>query len=380
MNIPGRKFLVAIVRAVVLACVLCLAFVPGTRAESEKLTVRVMTRNMDAGTDLLYVAGATNLAQFIEGVTKTVAEIQASNLPARAAQLAVEIEKTKPDVIGLQEVTTWQFETAAGVVTYDQLELLQTALKAAGLHYRVAVKQQLTNIPVDIPGLLSVRFTDHDAILVRSDLPPGHLDVIGTETHLYENLLPFPTPFGTIQSLRGWIAADFKIRGARFKFADTHLESPVPGENFDQTALLQLAQANELITALGMSDLPVILAGDFNSDAEPTQLGPDKTASASFIVEMGYTDAWRALTPATDHGYTWALFLEDQASPPPYVLVTTAPFERIDLIFSRGPIPLSVEQTGTGPGAGGVYASDHVGVVATFDLENHRPVVPVRGR
>ncbi len=379
MNIPRRKFLVAVARATVLACVLCLAFALGAQAESQKLTVRVMTRNMDAGTDLLYVAGASDLNGFVAGVLKTVAEVQASNLPGRAAQLAVEIAEAKPDLIALQEVTTWHFETASGTVTFDQLNLLQDALDAAGLYYEVAVKQQLTDIPVEIPGVLSLRFTDHDVILVRSDLPPGHLEVLGTETHLYDHLLPFPTPFGPIPSLRGWIAADIRIRGARVKVADTHLESPVPGENFDQTALLQLAQANELVTALEQTDLPVILAGDFNSDAEPTWLGPDKTVTAWFIVGKGYTDAWRALTPARDHGYTWALFLEDQASAPPFVLPTT-PFERIDLIFSRGPIPLSVEQTGTGPGAGGVYASDHVGVVATFDLENHRPVVPVRGR
>lgn len=378
MSMPRRKFLGAALLATALACLLCFGFTAGAQAESEKLTVRVMTRNMDAGTDLLYVAGATSDAEFAQGVVATVNEVLASKIPERAARLAAEVMETQPDLIALQEVTTWRIQPAGGTAgVLDQLELLQTALEVAGLHYRVAVKQQLTDIPVVIPQIVSVQFTDHDVILVRSDLPPGHLDVIGTETHLYGLLLPFPIPGGSIPVLRGWISVDAKIRGARFKFVDTHLESAVPGLPFEQSVYYQQAQAIELLTALQETELPILLAGDFNSDAEQTGIGPDQTGTAALISSQGYTDAWRAvhLNPG-DHGFTWPLFLED----PPLYDGLPLLCERIDLIYSAGPVPLSAVQTGTSSGPGGIYASDHVGVVATFSLENHRPDVPVRRR
>ncbi len=369
------RFFLVLVSALIFLC-----FAATLQAESvDKLTVRVMTRNMDAGTDLNYIAGATDEASFAAAVYQTYAEVLlAGGIPERAAQLAEEIVIAQPDMVALQEATIWHLEGPLGNAEFDQLELLQAALSAVGAHYRVAVVQQLTDIPVIIPPLnLNLRFTDRDAILVRSDVPPGHLDVIDTEKHLYENLLPFLTPAGEIPIYRGWIAADVKIRGARFKFVNTHLETPIPGENFEPTAFLQLLQAMELVGGLNETELPVILAGDFNSDAEAAGIGPDQTLSAAFISGMGYTDAWHAIYP-DEHGFTWPLFLEDQQ--PPNFVIPSTPVERIDLIFSRGPELLSVEQTGMVPGSSGYFASDHVGVMADFQLENHRPDVPVGPR
>jgi endonuclease/exonuclease/phosphatase family metal-dependent hydrolase len=311
----------------------------------------------------------------------TFAEVYASNIPARAEQLAEEIAAVEPDLIALQEVTLWNILDPNGSpVVYDQLELLKSALDAKGQHYRVLVVQPLTDILLPISDLFTARFTDHNAILVRSDLPPGHLDIVGTESHLYENQLFFtlPAPFDTTIPLpNGWMAVDVKIRGARFKFVNTHLLSPVPAavspDAFDATSQLQQAQAYELLDALSATSLPVILAGDFNSDAEVPQHTPDNTPTVGIISTSGYQDAWHYLNPE-DAGYTWPLFFEDQLS-----IYPTSPFERIDLIFSRGPVPLAVERTGTSPGETGVFASDHVGVVADFALQNHRPEVP-RGK
>ena len=66
-------------------------------------------------------------------------------------------------------------------------------------------------------------------------------------------------------------------------------------------------------------------------------------------------------------GYTWPLFLEDQLAGIDPALFA----ERIDLLFSRGPKPISIEQTGLTADQTGLYASDHAGVVATFDLDRH---------
>ncbi len=374
MEIQRRKLLSSFVWLAVLACTFCVGLNPGALAESQQLTVRVMTRNMDAGTDLNYLVGAATDQEFVQGLLATIAEVDASKPLARAAQLAVEIGEAKPELVALQEATIWSIEQGGQARVYDQLALLQAALDANGQHYRIAVRQTLADVPVSIPGLVSIRFTDQNAILVRTDLPPGHLSILGTETHLFENFLTFDSPLGlAIPIPDGWLAVDVKIRGARFKFANTHLLGPLPGPFFEGTSATQVLQAGELLAGLGNTSLPVILAGDFNSDAEEPQQGPDHTPTAGIITRAGYQDAWHSLFPV-DTGYTWPLFLEDQ--PPPNFNLPARPIERIDLIFSDGPTALSAVRTGTGPGPQGVFASDHVGVLVNFSLENHRPVVP----
>jgi endonuclease/exonuclease/phosphatase family metal-dependent hydrolase len=90
----------------------------------------------------------------------------------------------------------------------------------------------------------------------------------------------------------------------------------------------------------------------------------DKPDSVLLLQQAGFTEAWQALH-ANDPGYTWPLFLEDHFPAPPFTS-PAAPFERIDLIFVRGPLEIrAVERTGlVAP-----YGSDHSGVVATLKLE-----------
>ena len=328
-------------------------------AQSGNLHVKVMTRNMDAGTDLNYVAGITDPTAFTYGLMQTVAEVDGSHIPARAARLAAEIAENTPDLIALQEVTLWDITDQLGHRTYDQLALLQAALNAAGQHYRVAAVQQLTDIPVNIPGVLSARFTDHNAILVRCDLPPGDVAVGNVATGTYQAAISFASPLGAITVLNGWMAADVNAGGVRFKFVNTHLLSPVPGDAFVQTSQLQLLQGLELLRILRTTNLPVILAGDFNSDAEHAGIGPDQTLTAPLIAFAGYIDAWGLLRFWLP-GFTWTLFPEDGSN---YTLS-----ERIDILYSRGAIPFIVQRTGLTPGPNGVFASDHAGVVATYAL------------
>jgi len=50
------------------------------------------------------------------------------------------------------------------------------------------------------------------------------------------------------------------------RFVNTHLETVNP--SVPETVTIQEAQADELIKAMDTTNLPVILAGDFNADAE----------------------------------------------------------------------------------------------------------------
>ncbi len=375
MATTRRRVLARLASFIAILSIGCLAPAFTTSAEAANAGVRVMTRNMDAGTDLNFLTAATTPEEFVVGLIETIAEVDASNIPARATRLAAEIAASKPDLVGLQEVTTWDFTDASGHRTYDQLALLKAALAAAGAQYRVVAVQTLTDIPAEVPGLLTARFIDHNAILARSDLPPGHLDVAGVQTHLFDNALPFVLPDGTIVPVRqGWMTADVKVRGARLTFVNTHLLSPIPGPFFEDTAGLQALQGLELLQALGQTTLPIVLAGDFNSDAEAAGIGPDQTATAGIITSAGFVDAWHTLHPV-DTGFTWPLFLEDQL--PPGAFPVANPNERIDLLFAVGATPVSISLTGTTASEQGVFASDHAGVVADFALANHRPEVPI---
>src|SRR5262245_53165608 len=67
----------------------------------------VMTYNVDEGTDLAPVLSATTLEELLKAVAEVCLEVQASNIPERAAGIAREIEATRPDLIGLQEMSKW---------------------------------------------------------------------------------------------------------------------------------------------------------------------------------------------------------------------------------------------------------------------------------
>jgi len=338
---------------------ICFAFVSQVSAENPDLQATVMTRNMYTGADFGAVAAATNEAEFQSAVLTTIERVLQSRIPDRAALIAAEIAAAQPDLVALQEATVWEIQTESGPVVLDQLELLLASLEALGLHYRAAAVHTLTTVVIED----AVTYSDRDVILARSDLPPGHMKILGTETHLYDALLPFDVLDTEIEILRGWMAVDVKIRGARFKFVNTHLEAPLAG--IPETKDIQEAQATQLVEDLEATTLPIILAGDFNSDAEPTQYyPPDATLSYSLIVASGYVDAWEQLFP-DDPGFSWPLMSEAGDA--------LEPMERIDLIFAKGPWALSIAKTGELPASDGLFASDHAGIVAALSLENHRP-------
>jgi endonuclease/exonuclease/phosphatase family metal-dependent hydrolase len=347
-----RAFSVMCIIAVAVFSI-CFAFASPAPAANRGLPVTVMTRNMDPGVDLM--AAATMF-------DSTVLQTAFSIIPERARLIAVEIARTKPDLVALQEATRWRIESEAGTTVLDQLDLLMQYLRAYGQHYKKAVVHTLTDVQLEQIG-----YTDRDAILVRSDLPPDQLSVSRPETHFYQALMSFEVPFqeDPLTILRGWESVNVEVRGSRFKFVSTHLESPIPDPAYiDATKYLQELQASELMEDLEDVKLPIILAGDFNSDAEQTNNYPsDNTNSFKIIEGFDFNDAWNELRP-NNPGFTWSLY--------PVEGINFAPFERIDLIFSNGPRAVSIKRTGL-EAVDDFFASDHAGVVAVFDLMNHHP-------
>ena len=71
-------------------------------------TLKVMTRNIYLGGNIFLPIGAPDRATFESKTQELWNQIQFTNFPARAKLLANEVKKTKPDLIGLQEVAIWR--------------------------------------------------------------------------------------------------------------------------------------------------------------------------------------------------------------------------------------------------------------------------------
>ncbi len=332
-------------RSFALVVVFCLGTICTAGADRGKRVFKVMTQNMDSGTDLGFIFQYGIPA----GVEPTYLEVLASGIPARAARLADLIAAERPDLISLQEVTVWSTIPVLGgsaTVVYDQLELLKAALKAHQLRYDVVAVNPLSNVVAPMSGTELLGLFDRDVVLARPEL-----DISDVQVHQYDNSFPF----GPYTIVRGFIAADVNDGDKKFRFVGTHLESTYAV--YDPTGGIQSLQAMELIQALEDTDLPVVIAGDFNSNAYST--GPERTATVGLMLGAGFTDAWAAAHPDLP-GLTWPLFLEDPTAPNP-----AGPYERIDLIFTRGLEVRDVQRVGLAP----PYASDHTGVTGTLKLE-----------
>jgi endonuclease/exonuclease/phosphatase family metal-dependent hydrolase len=280
-----------------LACALTLALVlaPTAAAEAAQrkkpVDVTVMTRNIYLGGNIFGpLAAGQDRAEFERLAGVLWDEVQSTDFPGtRAALLAREIRRTKPDLVGLQEVAVWRrgpdgvkdgATTPSTQVVYDFLKTLRQRMARLGLRYRVAVKQREADIETSIAAGHDVRLTMYDVILVKRR---KGLRVTRRLKDNYEADIGVPTPVGTITSTRGWTAVDVRFKGKRFRFVNTHLEAAGDGP--------REAQARELIARGGplRGKRQYIVVGDFNSDPN----GTESPAGAFDILSgFGLVDEW----------------------------------------------------------------------------------------
>jgi len=358
-----RRFFV---RATAAAALLGALFVNTAYAADPPFTV--MTQNMDAGTDLTFaILELLGILSPGVGVDLTYQEIVATEIPQRAALLAAKVANKKPDILALQEATLWRtgasVDTATTVLA-DQLQLLLADLAADGVPYNIVAVDSLTDIALPKASGGALRITDRDVLLIRADLRPPAFHLSDVHTNIFDAVYSL----GGLQVPSGWISAIVHTGNRHFRLVSTHLQGPVTG---DPTSIaVQTAQANQFIHELRNSTVPVVIAGDFNSDAILGTLGPgpDNTGTTALIQAAGYLDTWSVA--GSGLGPTWPLYLEDQV-PPPSFFATSFPFERIDLIFSQGLTVVSVEDVlAPGPVANQwpYFASDHAGVLAVLQF------------
>jgi endonuclease/exonuclease/phosphatase family metal-dependent hydrolase len=120
-------------------------------------------------------------------------------------------------------------------------------------------------------------------------------------------------------------------------------------------------EARELLSGPASTKMPIILAGDFNSDASNPG-GASYPAYSVLADEGGFTDAWKAIHPQKS-GFTWG---PDGILPNPDYVRT----QRIDLVFTSGATVLASKLVGAAPQdrVGDYWPSDHAGVSAVVQL------------
>jgi endonuclease/exonuclease/phosphatase family metal-dependent hydrolase len=326
--------------------------------------VTVMTRNMYVGADLDPLIGAPTAAAFVTAAAGAYQQVLASNVPDRAAAVAREIALTSPDVVALQEAYQWRTgplgdPASATTVTVDALAALRSALTKLHLSYTTVVVQTLTDLeaPVPAPGVQSdLRMTDRNVLLVRSSVT-----ATTPRQGRYAAILQFPSPvLGTVAIPDGWVSIDIVKGGRSARVVSTHLarsQAAIPA-----TALIQRAQGAELLRQASAATIPVVLTGDLNSGPSAARSSnPPPMATYTDVLAAGWTDTWTA-TRALGAGYTWPLNNGDSRT-------ISVPDQRIDHVFLRGEVTAVIAvRTGLLRSSSGVFASDHLGLVAYLRL------------
>jgi hypothetical protein len=349
----------------------------GDHGDQDGPGLTVMTYNVYYGTDPAPLL-STPLDQVPFVAAQVWALAQHTDFPARAGALAELIASRRPHLIGLQEAALYRVQhpgdaafggaTPATAVVYDFLALLVDSLAARGLHYVVAAADSTTDVELPAftgvdgagnPTFDDIRLTDRDAVLARSDV-----QFANAQHGKYQAFIP--VSFGPVQTgvFEGWASVDATIRGRTLRFVSTHLEAQL-------AVPVQVGQAQELLGLLQSETRPTILVGDFNSDVLGNVPGA-ATPSYGMVTGAGFTDSW--LRPHQRDSGATCCESADLGNPLPNLN------QRIDFIFTRNlprlAVPLRRDVVGDRPGdrtSGGLWPSDHAGLVTTF-------LLPPRGR
>lgn len=327
---------------------------------------RVMTYNVNEGSDFLEIRQATTASQFLVAVGQTITQVRATNPAERMQAIAAQIATAAPALVSLQEVDRWSSgsfnpltNTCGSLsVEYDMLSELLAALSARGAHYQVAVQTHQYVFP-PTPGFippstfLCVQVYDDNVILARTDLGSDKFSWSNPQTGRFTNIISFNTPIGVVPLPRVWVSVDAVGNGGAFRFINTHLES------FD--ANIRQLQGGELRAGPANTNLPVIIAMDANAKAAPL---PVDQAYSDFI-SAGYQDAWTVLFP-NQSGFTCC---QAELDNNPVSQLAT----RIDLLLMKGPVlAQDIALYGADPSSrtpDGLWPSDHAGVAGQLAIK-----------
>lgn len=350
-------------------------------AGADQRSVTVMTQNLYQGTEFRHIQAlaGTNptLEEALAATTADYGTYLATRFPDRAKQIAAEIVRNRPALVGLQEVATWHagaFDpqhpfALPAPVSEDFTQVLIAALATDGARY-AAVSRHDNNFTLAFPvvtpgGLAAVGMVESGVILARADLPPGQLKLTNPQSGTFDARLPLipnpldPDPPHGFQFTNSWQSIDAKLRGKSFRFITTHLDALAPG------GVVSGPQAQELLAGPAHTSLPVILSGDMNSG-----LTSSPTAYEAFLAG-GLSDTWTAAGLGAPPLTCCHLAPNDLVSDPNDTYT-----EDLDHIFTRGDLSVENERlvgnlAPANPPSSFIWPSDHAGMVATLKIGPH---------
>lgn len=344
-------------------------------------SVCVMTRNVYAGTDMDMLLKAESLDEIPPLLAQAYQMFESTDADGRVEALAKEILAIGPHIVALQEVTTIFSQSpgdslqgnavAAATELYNfSYELISDLFPYTDQNYGLtaivpsdsqdakyyALVSWILNTDIELPMMTSrdpfkyddIRFIDFDIILVRSDVDVNRVINKNYDTSYSLDHLG-------IRIMRGYTAVYVTVNEKEFCIINTRLESTKTPEEL----AVQQAQAEELLAFINDQTVPVILAGNINSNAL-------SGATYQMITNGNCTDLWPINTINLDpEGLTYGHDPDLRNSEPDFT-------QRIDYIFLGpgwhtgllGPVYGFV--TGRNPHnrtPSGLWPSDHGGVV-----------------
>ena len=369
-----------------------------------------MTRNLYLGADLSPALTSTTLDGAVNAAYQIEQQVHATKFPSvRAALLAKEILKVKPDVVGLQEAAWWrtgpydlsavtggpkatQTDPQGGDFLTDLLTQLNKGSKgkkgsaaaakkkSKPLQYKIAVVKPEFDYELPItnnPGGLTFcnanpsqchneRLTMRDAILVKKGVKTSK-PTSGT----FNTLLRVKVGGAiNVDVTRGWAAVDAKVNGRKVHVVDSHLEAfdsaasntSNDGKTYPKGGIRE-AQAKQLVAPGGpvTSKLPTVLVGDFNSDSpvHGDQVDPGDALAYRALLAGGWSE--RAFTPPP-----FGCCIQDSNLSDPSSAGIT---HRVDHIMSNSK-KIKFKKGGlTTTYANGLWSSDHFGVWSRLQVK-----------
>lgn len=362
------------VRITSLALAIAFSTVPFATAANQgrPRPVRVMTRNLYLGADLLPLAGATDPFELAVAGSAVWNQVLATNFPERARALAQEIRGADPALIGLQEVAIWRTGipdgpplfggSPAADVVFDFLQSLLDELEALGTPYDVVVVQEEADVEVPTASGFDIRLTMRDVILARAGLPAEELSVSASQSANFGANLVLPILGGaaSVTFVRGWTSVDVSVNRRSFRLVNAHLEA--------FANCIRTAQVFELLAGPLATALPVIFLGDLNSAPnDPIFNEPGCPLSGELnpydvLIANGFADTWLKANPV-DLGLTCCNASDLLNAVPSHTV-------RIDHVLARPSAAVYGSRVvGTDADnrtSDGLWPSDHAGVIAAL--------------
>lgn len=348
MSHPALRIAVAALGTIALAA-------PAAQAASKpNRDLKVMTRNLYLGADLIPLAVQPDVPTFEKAAAARFQTVLKNDFPTRAKAIAAEIAREKPDLIGIQEAAVWKRSpdgvkdggaTPATLLVYDSVAELMKQLKARKASYKVVVKRPWFDYEAPTSLGYDVRLTQQDVVLARTGR--GARVKLGRSLEGgFTDTFDVPTQVGVARSPRGWVGVDGRIGGRSFRFVSTHLEA--------YSAEIATKQMTQLLKQpLASKKRQSILVGDFNSDPKDAAPTAYRTAlSAGFFnpfprratccFDEDLTQTTKTLTTWIDH----------------IIARPKAKLLRSKIVGSRA-----------SDRVGGLWPSDHAGIAGTLRLK-----------